>query len=268
MNTTVFQIDKWHQLFETAKTRTYKNKTQGAFPLKLHGTGYRRLMRREDGPAVYGCFIAICMVAHQATSISRDGYLTDTGEISGVPYDIEDLALKTDMPESLVAATLEFCANPKIGWIRIYCNEELCDCTDITGILQYPRDIHLYSNSNSNSNSVTTGGSEPQEPAPSEQPEANIVISIPLAGNSGQHDVTDEDVEQYSDVYPGIDVVQQLKKCRQWNIDHPRKRKTKRGIRKHISGWLDRAQNDPRQTKRGDIDLSKPLPPKKDPTLF
>ena len=62
------------------------------------------------------------------------------------------------------------------------------------------------------------------------------LLKIPL--QNGFFDVYQSDVNQWSDTFPGIDVLQILKHIRQWNIDNPQKRKTPRGIRQHISTWL------------------------------
>lgn len=134
----VYRVLKW-ALFETAKSRTYKQKSQGSFPIKMSGSGYLRMMREADGPAMYGCFIGICMVAHAASSLERRGYLTDTGGISGEPYDTDDISLKIGMAEGLVVKTIEFCMLPKMGWMAVetsLCAVGGCETTDTTRIPQ------------------------------------------------------------------------------------------------------------------------------------
>lgn len=69
------------------------------------------------------------------------------------------------------------------------------------------------------------------------------LITIPLAKKGADFEVKQEDVEQWQDTFPGVDIIQALKRVRQWNIDNPKRRKTEKGIRKHISAWLDREQN-------------------------
>jgi hypothetical protein len=64
-------------------------------------------------------------------------------------------------------------------------------------------------------------------------------IRIPLEDDSF-YDVTPEYIMQLQDSFPGLDVVQVLRTCRQWNIDNPKRRKTINGIRRHISGWISR----------------------------
>lgn len=68
------------------------------------------------------------------------------------------------------------------------------------------------------------------------------VMSIPLAGGKEFH-VTDQYVTELAESYDGIDVLIELKACRQWNRDNATKRKTARGIKRHISTWLHTAQN-------------------------
>lgn len=87
--------------------------------------------------------------------------------------------------------------------------------------------------------------SEVQKAAPAEPDKIELVeiMVFPLNKKSEEFIVYQHDIEEWQETFPGIDVLQQLKKCRQWNIDYPRKRKTKRGIRGHISFWLGRAQD-------------------------
>ena len=53
--------------------------------------------------------------------------------------------------------------------------------------------------------------------------------------------VTPEMILSYQDTYPKIDVIAELKKCRQWNKDNPKKRKTEKGIQRHVNLWLSGA---------------------------
>lgn len=68
------------------------------------------------------------------------------------------------------------------------------------------------------------------------------VLGIPLAGG-GEHVVTASDLEEWAAAYPGVDVIQSLRSCRQWNLADPRRQKTAKGVRRHIVGWLTRDQD-------------------------
>jgi hypothetical protein len=89
------------------------------------------------------------------------------------------------------------------------------------------------------------------------QPE--IVVSIPL-NDKTDYPITTSQVEGWNADFPGIDVIQELRKCRQWNIANPKNRKTRSGVLRHITAWLSRAQDkapvsreppgDPRESAR------------------
>ena len=43
--------------------------------------------------------------------------------------------------------------------------------------------------------------------------------------------------------FPAVNVKLEMKKLRIWNKDNPKKRKTKSGVRNHISKWMAQEQN-------------------------
>jgi len=69
-----------------------------------------------------------------------------------------------------------------------------------------------------------------------------VVALVPLKGGS-EHEVTSDDLDRYRLAYPGIDVKAELRRLVLWNLNNPRRRKTERGIRRHINTWLTRAAN-------------------------
>ena len=62
-------------------------------------------------------------------------------------------------------------------------------------------------------------------------------ISIPLKGGK-EYVVTQNEIKQYKESYPEIDVEQGLREIRAWNLANPQRQKTSRGIRRHINHWL------------------------------
>ena len=50
-------------------------------------------------------------------------------------------------------------------------------------------------------------------------------------------------VEEYKELYPAVDVEQQLNNMKAWLISNPRRRKTKSGILRFVNGWLSREQD-------------------------
>lgn len=70
-----------------------------------------------------------------------------------------------------------------------------------------------------------------------------IVISIPLIPRDGEFGVVQSDIDEWSRAYPAVDVAQQLHRVRAWCLSNPEKRKTARGIKRFINGWLAKNQD-------------------------
>jgi len=83
---------------------------------------------------------------------------------------------------------------------------------------------------------------EPLTPSTPDEPESPI-LKFPVIGKEKTFSVYRSDIEEWKETYLGVDVLMEVKKCRQWNVDNPTKRKTIKGIRTHISSWLGRAQD-------------------------
>jgi hypothetical protein len=82
------------------------------------------------------------------------------------------------------------------------------------------------------------------EKPPEIEKTSTTVIEIPL--NTGpEFQISEKRLEQWQVLYPAVDVLQELRNIRGWNLANPTKRKTKSGILKHINSWLSRAQNSP-----------------------
>lgn len=71
----------------------------------------------------------------------------------------------------------------------------------------------------------------------------NAVLSMPTT-SGGEAAIVQTQVDTWSDAYPGIDVVAELRKARAWLISNPTRGKTARGIPRFCNAWLEKAQND------------------------
>ena len=96
-------------------------------------------------------------------------------------------------------------------------------------------------------------GESKKEPAP------EPVISLPLNDKS-LYPVIQSQVDEWSGLYPAVNVMQELRKMAGWLDANPSKRKTKRGILRFVNGWLSREQD------RGGS--KKPSAPPKQETSF
>lgn len=83
--------------------------------------------------------------------------------------------------------------------------------------------------------------------------DAPPVISLPL--NDGTfYDVSENDRAKWSQLYPNVDVLQQLRNMAGWCDANPTKRKTRGGIKRFITAWLAREQD-----KGGKASQNKPF---------
>jgi uncharacterized protein YdaU (DUF1376 family) len=65
-----------------------------------------------------------------------------------------------------------------------------------------------------------------------------------LPTNTGEEfPIVRQRVEEFVELYPGVDVMQELRKMRGWLISNPAKRKTKKGMMSFVNNWLSKQQN-------------------------
>lgn len=67
-------------------------------------------------------------------------------------------------------------------------------------------------------------------------------LQLRLADGS-LYPIKQSDVELWRRTFPGVDVEQELRVMALWCEDNPKKRKTLKGVRRFVSGWLGKAQN-------------------------
>ena len=67
-------------------------------------------------------------------------------------------------------------------------------------------------------------------------------ISLPLNDGSA-FEIFQSDVDRWSNLYPSVDVMQQLRNMAGWIDGNPSKRKTRSGIKRFVNSWLAKEQN-------------------------
>ena len=75
---------------------------------------------------------------------------------------------------------------------------------------------------------------------PAELPK--LIGTLPLADGS-DFEVRQDLVDELRPLFPAVDVLQALRSMKAWLLADPKRKKTSRGIRRFITGWLDREQN-------------------------
>ena len=76
----------------------------------------------------------------------------------------------------------------------------------------------------------------------STESQAPSVLTLPLNDGS-EYPITQLDIDEWQQTFPNVDVPQQMLAMRLWLKDNPTRRKTKKGIRRFVTNWLDREQN-------------------------
>lgn len=70
-----------------------------------------------------------------------------------------------------------------------------------------------------------------------------------LLNDSTEYAVSENDVVVYQQLYPGIDVRQELRNIEAWSLSNPKNRKTRNGAKRFLNSWLSRSQNSARADK-------------------
>lgn len=74
------------------------------------------------------------------------------------------------------------------------------------------------------------------------EPQAPPVLTMIL--NTGEEYPFDQNyIDQMQSLYPAVDVLQEMREMKAWCISNPKKRKTSRGIKAFVNGWLSREQD-------------------------
>ena len=71
---------------------------------------------------------------------------------------------------------------------------------------------------------------------------SQAVIILPCLSNYN-HPIFEEDIKHYKELYPAVNILQELKKMLGWLESNPRNRKTKSGIKTFITRWLSKVQD-------------------------
>lgn len=82
----------------------------------------------------------------------------------------------------------------------------------------------------------STSKKQQDEPTPSE---FNIMLQ-----DGSFYNVPQENIEVYKRLYPGVDIEQQLRNMEGWSRDAGNRRKTRNGVKRFITSWLIREQDD------------------------
>lgn len=87
------------------------------------------------------------------------------------------------------------------------------------------------------------------EPQAAPAPEAPPVELLPTNREGEEVGVSQAQVDEFTRLYPAVDVRQELRAMRGWLLTNERKRKTRKGMGAFINSWLSKEQNRAGQTR-------------------
>lgn len=96
----------------------------------------------------------------------------------------------------------------------------------------------IQSESNPNQNKNPNICSEQKYSEPSEPP----VITLQL-NTKEEYPIVQSNVKEWAELYPAVDIMQELRKIKGWLNSNPTKRKTKSGILRFVNSWLAKEQD-------------------------
>ncbi|EGQ9962447.1 TPA: helix-turn-helix domain-containing protein [Vibrio cholerae] len=76
-----------------------------------------------------------------------------------------------------------------------------------------------------------------------DKPAEPVLFEIPLKGKSSIHGVTQSELFEYRELYPAVDVAQQIRNMIGWCKANPTRQKTAQGIKRFINAWLSKEQD-------------------------
>lgn len=89
---------------------------------------------------------------------------------------------------------------------------------------------------------------EPSSFAPSDEnsPDAESAVErLPLIGDK-EYPVPASQADEWTRLFPAVDVPQELRSMRAWLLANPKNRKTRSGVARFVSNWLTKSQNSAR----------------------
>ncbi len=107
----MFRIKGWDENFESAQTRRVKGQLRWVLvPTRHDGKSFRRLLREEDGMALFGAWVVILEVAAKCKT---RGVLEDEEG----PLTAEDIADATGAPAAAIQRAFEVLSSKEIKWL-------------------------------------------------------------------------------------------------------------------------------------------------------
>ena len=111
MNKLLYRIIGW-DAFENHESRKLKSLSWVAMPNHHDGAGYRSLVERPNGAALYGAWCVLVQIASRCPP-PRGRIMSPGG-----PLGANELALKTGIPAATFDELFKIACDPSVGWLE------------------------------------------------------------------------------------------------------------------------------------------------------
>lgn len=123
--------------------------------------------------------------------------------------------------------------------ILLHCNT---DVTNRNTEIEIEKDIELETEIEKEKDLLPGAKKAPDRKKAKSESSEPAVITLTLNDKS-QFPITETDIRNWQELYPSVNILQELRNMKGWLDSNPAKRKTKAGIRRFINGWLSREQD-------------------------
>lgn len=233
-----YRIRDWDRHYENHETRKMKALRFCLVPNKHDGKGYRRVMAHPKACEVFAAWLLILQVASRCPV---RGVLAD----GDGPLDAEDLSIKTGLKAAAFTEAFKVLTDPKVGWLEDDASnlpESPALPGDSPGVAGKagPEGKGREGNRNEPSCACPESASPPSEPPPTDK----SILTFPVVGTKGHEWAFRESLlAEFKQCFPSLDVLQQVRMALAWVKANPAKRKTPDGMRRFLTGWLNKAQS-------------------------
>lgn len=95
----------------------------------------------------------------------------------------------------------------------------------------------------SNPNSIQSESESDSLPGATEVPPGPEPVVQIILNDKSLYGITQKQIDHWRELYPAVDVLQELRKMQGWTEANPSKRKTRRGVLRFITNWLAKEQD-------------------------
>jgi hypothetical protein len=230
--TEAYAIRDWAMWFEKNHKDTEVMFRWVALPTRHDGKSYRRLSRH---PRAAELFTAFVLMVEVAAKMPTRGVLADE---SG-PLDAEDLSDATGFPAAIFALAFRVLtdAAQRIMWlVKVPLSEQVRTSAELVSpTLQDSTEQDI---------TMQPTAACPETLIASTGPADAVLLSFPVDGKGSRvWNLTESYVAELSSAFPSRDVLAESRRALAWVQAKPGRRKTARGMKAFLVGWLSRAQD-------------------------